>query len=123
MGRPRIEARVQPPYSEDATVPPSAGLLPWTLHPWLATVERRMSATAARARTTRPMRLLVKTGVKTGTGIRILDVLSRKMFPALSRKKRSLVPDSRMQGVFAAAGVANGRKQYIATPLFGLVFR
>ena len=61
------------PYSEDTAAPPSAGLLPWTLHPWLATVESKISPTAARATIVRPMRLLVKTG----TGIRILVVLSK----------------------------------------------
>ena len=45
-----------------------AGLLPCTRQPWLATVERRISPTAAIATMARPMRL---------PGVRILAVLSR----------------------------------------------
>ena len=54
-------------YSANTAGPASDGLLPWTLQPWLATVESRISPTAAIATIIRPMRL---------PGIRILVVLS-----------------------------------------------
>ncbi len=101
-------------YSDEADAPPSVGLLPWTLHPWLATVEKRISPAAASAKIARPMRLLVKAGVKMGPGIRILAVLSRSNVARVPGYMR-LCPDLRH-----IAGdpehCCSFRKQYIASP-------
>ena len=64
---PRRDSCADRCYSEVTTEALSDGLCPWTRHPWLATVERRISPTAASATIIRPTRL---------PGIRILAVLS-----------------------------------------------